>query len=709
MNQDVLIGQFVTTMRERAGLRQNELAKRINWSPAVLSRVENGERSLTDDELGVVLEGIGLSNVEDIKQMLARRWEILPQPAFTDQDLDLLWEAEQTAAEVSALGKRPDVKAFFQRRLDRYREELAEAGKRVLNKRFRVALVGTIGVGKSTAICRAEGLELPSSQGMPKAVLETGGGGVTLCDVHVRQGPGYGLIVDPCSEDELRRHVFEYANYLKNPPPTADGEENETGSPGISREVERAIRNMARLQRKRAERKPDGTVVPAVDEARVLADSALDAKTLAVEILARMNLHKRDRRDVWYSDTLSRPPLDWLQETFERINNGRHEEFTLPKRIELIIPTVVLGDDSVLVTLIDTQGIDEIAERADIEQHFDDVHTVTVLCTVFNEAPSVAVQRLIKRAKEAGRRTLESNASILVLPRPGEALAMKDNGYPAQTSQEGYDLKGEQVELRLHPLGFKSLPLAFFNAAEDEPRALRAFIHQRIDAVRDYHRQQLSEIIGGAKALLVNYEKEQAREVMRQAASHLLNWLDHHTALQPLTKGHVEDSLLSLVGQAHAMTIYAAIVRDGEWYRLDYAHQLRHGAQKITTQLLESKLQGFREVASNLLSNAQFTEAHDLVQQALRSMESASDALVRKTGLVGQSIHADEMKPDTAFWAECGREWGRGKGYRDRINGHNADWFQGRHHGEADTRVFKAVVDGWTDAVKSVRELLAQE
>ena len=233
MSNEIKIGQYLTALREQEGLKQNELAKRISWSPAVLSRVENGERPITEDELEIVLRGIGVSDVERVKQVIARQWEILPEPAFTDQDLEVLWDAEQTATEISALAKRPDVKAFFQRRLDRYKEELIEASNRVLNKRFRVAFVGTIGVGKSTAICRVEGLELPSNQGMPRAVLETGGGGVTICDVHVRQGPGYGLIVEPCSDDELRRHVFEYANFLKNPPPATDGEENETGSPGI--------------------------------------------------------------------------------------------------------------------------------------------------------------------------------------------------------------------------------------------------------------------------------------------------------------------------------------------------------------------------------------------------------------------------------------------------------------------------------------------
>jgi hypothetical protein len=81
---------------------------------------------------------------------------------------------------------------------------------------------------------------------------------------------------------------------------------------------------------------------------------------------------------------MGRHPLDWLQETFEQVNNGRHPEFTLPKRIELVVPETVLGEETLAVTLIDTQGIDDVAERADIEQHFDDAHTVVILCNLFN-------------------------------------------------------------------------------------------------------------------------------------------------------------------------------------------------------------------------------------------------------------------------------------------------------------------------------------
>jgi hypothetical protein len=664
---------------------------------------------MSDDEVSNILTGIGTPEAMKVKELLARLWQMLPEPDLADPDSDLLWEAEQAAQQIHALAERPDVKQFFERRLLRYKEELSAAAQRVMNKRYRVAFIGTIAVGKSTVICRVEGLELPTSKGMPKAVLETGAGGITICEDHLRKGPGYGLIIDPSTEDEIRRHVTDFANFLLNPSQpvqSADENEGETGSPGISREVERALRSMTGLRRKRSEKKADGTVIAAVDQARDLAKTVFDRKALSVEILARMELHKRDRRDIWHSDAVGKPPLEWLQETFERVNNGRHPEFTLPKRIELVIPTAVLRDESLSVTLIDTQGIDDIAGRADLEQHFDDAHTVVVLCTLFNEAPSTSVRQLLTRAKEGGVRTLETNAAILALPRPGEALAMKDNGYPAQTASEGYELKAEEVQLKLHPLGLTQLPVAFFNAAEDEPDDLRSFLLGRIDAVRELHRNTLREIISGANALLLNYEKEQAREVMVAAARRLTTWLDHNAGLSTVSERHVHDSLLSAVQTAHPRTVYAAVVRDGEWHNLDYAHQLSHGARRIATQIAEPKLNGFRAIATNLLDDDQFADAHDLVRQTVRLLEDGFDNIVRKAQLVGQSIHADEMSADATFWHDCGQEWGRGGGYRDRINDHNRGWFEVAHQGDADARVVQLISENWGEAIATVRELL---
>lgn len=706
MTGDVAIGKYIAGLRERADLKQAELARRLEWSATLLSRSESGERPLSEEEIDIVLRGIGTEEAKKAKEVLARRWQVLPEPPLDDPEADLLWRTELAAQQIRALSERPDVKQVFVRRLTRYEEELVSSSLRLMNRRYRMPFIGTIAAGKSTAICRVQRLEIPSVRGMPKPVLETGSGGITICEVHVQQGPQSGLIIEPCTEDELRRHVTDFANFLMNPaqPALADTGDGEIVSPGLSREVARALRNMTKLRAARSDRKPDGTLVRFPDEARALAETVGDVKSLVVELLARIELHKRDQRDIWHAAD-STPALEWQQQNFERINNGRHEGFTLPKRIELMIPDVVLGNASVSVTIIDTQGIDDIAERADLEQHFDDPHTIIILCTKFEEAPANEIRRFMTRAKEAGVRTLESHFAILVLPRADEALKMKDNdGNLVEKKRDGYDLKADEIYMKLQPQGLAGVPVTFFNAADDDPDELRSFLLSRIEAVRKVHRDAVIEIIDGANALLANYEKEQAQETTRVAARRLNTWIENHATLGPPAR-RIQDSLLATVGAAHPRTIAASVVRAGDWKNLNYAHQLSHGAQSIASQLVGSKVRGFREIAENLLQDPDLAEAHDLVRQAVRLLEESFDQVRRKAQIVGQSVHADEMSVDEQFWARCRNE--RGQGYRDRINRLNDDWFKRDGHLQSQKRVTDMVTQGWEESVAQVRALLS--
>ena len=196
---------------------------------------------------------------------------------------------------------------------------------------------------------------------------------------------------------------------------------------------------------------------------------------------------------------------------------------------------------------------------------------------------------------------------------------------------------------------------------------------------------------------------------MRQAARHLTVWVDHNAALTITHRAHVQDSLLAAVAAAHPRSVHAAVVRDGEWQHLNYAHQLSHGARRIATQIVEPKLNDFRAIAENLLNDGQYADAHDLVRQTTRILEGGFDGLVRKAQLVGQSIHADEMRPDATFWSALASEWGRGGGYRDRINAHNSHWFVEGRQGEADGRVVHLIREEWAQTTGALRELLRQE
>ena len=704
------LGKYLSQIRERANIKQAELARLVTWSPAVLSRVESGERPLAAEELDAILDAIGTDEAARLRTALHRDWRVLQRPSLDHPDHDLFWSAEEVAQQLVALREKPDLPSAFERRITEYVNELTNACALLMKREHQVAFIGSIGIGKSTAICRIAGLEVGSSDsGRPHPVLEAGAGGVTICEVHIRRGPEFGILIEPRREEEIRADVMDFAEYILGASatsPDADvGAESE--AQGISKEIERAIRNLAQL-RVRRERAADGKLIRQ-DDAKELAKRYPTVRELTVEILSRMELHRRDRRDIWYDQAVGKPQLQWLKETFEKINNGRHEDFTLPNRIEVVIPHRLLDADDLTVRFIDTRGIDRTATRADLEAHLDEPHTLTVLCSGFNNAPAAEARLLLERAREAGVRSLVERASLLVFPRPSEALAVKDeSGTRVESAEDGYQLKAEQVAMNLQQIGLESLAAHFFNAYEDDPEDLRKFLKSRLEVTRESFRKRLAAICDSAHLLLANVDKEQAQAVLRQAANMLDAWIKGHQQV-PQGRAHIQDSLLGEMGNVYASTVRAAVRREGEWHNLNYPHHLGYGARRIAALALESPVKAFSDLCTTMSANDDFAEAKDLLAQADRVLQSAYDDLLRKIQLMGQTAFKESLKRDAQFWQQCDDEWGRGPGYKVRVAQHSRDWFDAEERQAMENELSTMIQREWGDTLKRVSDLVRAE
>lgn len=700
------IGRHLMLVRERGGIKQADLARRVSLSPAVLSRIESGERSVTLQEVQEILVQLGTPEAADLSRALQRGWVVIPQPPLDHSDQDLLWEAEQIARELVTLRDKPDTPHAFERRLSEYIEEIKRCAGLLLKREHQIAFIGSIGVGKSTAICRLTGLEAPKDDGVLAPVLEVGGGGITVCEVHLRTGPEYGLIVEPRSDDEIRQDVADLTDHvLRGNLPAEDDGSTGTESQGISKEVARALRNMAGLAVQRP-KGPDGKRTT-IDPAKSLAETVPNQRELMVEVLSRMELHRRDRRDVWYETASGKSPKAWLRDTFAAINNGRHPEFTLPRRIEVVVPEQLLKAPDLSVRMIDTKGIDRNAAREDIEVHLNDPHTLAVLCSSFNNAPAAEARLLLERAKDAGVRGLEVNSSLFVLPRPGEAMAMKDDATstPVENSEEGYELKGEQAAMALEPLGLQHLAIGFYNAAEDPASRAQEFLIERLGKARDSFRQRILEAISGARTLLKNHGEERILAVLRDAGESLSAWASINASV-PSVQAHVQESLLAQIQVAYAATVRAAIRREGEWTQLSYSHHIGYGARRLAVLALGKAVDEFSGHCRVLLATPRYAEATDLIAQAERVLKDSYEDLLRKVQLMGQAVFKDALKADSVFWQACMAEWGQGPGYKSRVTGRNREWFDNEARRRLEEELKELITREWTKVLQNVTNLL---
>ena len=699
------LGVRIAQLRDAAGLKQADLARKVTWSPAVLSRVEAGERPLTNDELRQLLDHIGTSEAAALTEIVLREWRHLPTPPLDHADHDLLWAAEEVAAELSAHAAADDIRPAFLKRIEEYIAEIGHAADRLLRRDHTVAFVGAIGIGKSTAICKATGLEVRTPDGQLHPVLETGGGGVTLCEVSLKVGPDYGVIVTPRSTEEVRADVADFAELLlARADVDAQADDGDEGQRAVPRELERAIRNLSGLQPTRS-KDADGKKIRR-DPAKDLASRLGSARELTVEILSRMDLPRRDGREAWYDPTQNAKPLEWIKTTFEKINNGRHPDFSIPAHVDLVVPRFMDTGD-LTVNVVDTRGIDRVAARADLEQHLLDNHTVSILCSGFNDAPSQPVQHLLERGRQIGNPRLGSHAAVLVLARPGEALAVKDEaGLRAESEEDGYELKGEQAATALTPLALQNLPLEFFNSFADDPARLRSFALSRVEHTREVFRGELRVAVESAAQLLQNVEHAQVLEVQRDAGRSLAAWLDAHVEI-PQVGSHVHDTLMSEIRAAHVSTINAAVRREGEWYSLSYSHQLGFGARRIAVSALRDWLVGFRGICDNL--KITHAEAAELLGQVSRLMDQAYEDLLKKMQVAGAELFRDQLQRAQILWMELTAEWGRGPGYRERVARRQDEWF-----GESDRTYVEGEILGvlhreWSGARERLLAIIETE
>lgn len=672
-------GTVLTRLRGDLGITQAALATAAGVDQSRISRVEKGEITSPPEveKLLDALISLGSPSAKAYKDFIAYEWEQIPPPSFFNPQRACLEIADEALVNIEAFLADEGRPWPLRRQIERHKETLLKGAAYLQKMNHNIAFIGPIGVGKSTGLSFLFDLLVPqslASKPIDRPILETGAGGTTICEVHIKRGPEFGISLLPMAEVNLRELI---SDFCASRWAVLKGEMKDTAeSAGVSREHDRAIRNMAGLTRRRSTE--NGKIVY-FDPVSDLVTASSSEDEFRMRVLEMMNLPGRTQREIWYDSATRQHPMEWVMKTFREVNNGRLPEASLPASIDLIIPDFGRSFGELEISVIDTKGVDDVAVREDLDLRLKDPRTAVVFCSRFNDAPGVTTRALLQHMRQAYSEPVNTGkVSILALPRSDEARSMKDDaGELAMDDAEGYAFKQMQVENELAAEDLAGVPMVFFNVQSDDPVSVREGLLGQLNRMRSTVETHLFDLCAAADEVMKNHEAQALTAAMEEVAERLNSFLHTHPALSARERHAYTEVLTTIHGVRYAATLWAATRRSGEYSGLNIVHNIGVGAAKDARLRSERWFASLKDYLAVLAADEGLKLAGKNIAQMESSAASSRTTFLEAVQRAGMEVYRGPLSQATV-WATCAGHWGAGGGFKARVTADLKQWFESR-------------------------------
>ncbi|MDZ8185144.1 MAG: hypothetical protein RMX96_09855 [Nostoc sp. ChiSLP02] len=338
-------------------------------------------------------------------------------------------------------------------------ERLDEIEKILSIEKYKIAFIGTIGQGKTTAICHL--FNLISDFNVSKTIanksrnvietkelLSTGGGKTTICEVIIKAAEKTYIEIEPYAVDEMENLIFDFCESIAN-----KDNPNPDQKIIISKEVERAIRNIIEMKSRYQTISEGDKKKTEIDVAQEEFEKlGLDEfKKLA---LNNARLESRTTNKIEFDN--KRNEQEWIKNTFAAVNNVEFQEFAIPRKIYLYVSYDVLSGSNLsqFDSVVDTKGLDENPIRKDLQKYIENQDTICLFVTPFNAAPEANISKLIVYHLASKSKDFHHRFVTLVLPKKNEPEKVNE-------CDGDYDT-GIQIRKKEIQATFRNLKLEFF-------------------------------------------------------------------------------------------------------------------------------------------------------------------------------------------------------------------------------------------------------
>lgn len=711
MEMSEQIRQKLVYLRQQAGLTQTQLAERmsVKSNASRISRIESGESTLTLSEVCDILNAINTEESLDFARYLNCEWRFTRRPGFEHANRHLLWDGECALARLDELEKDPDLKGKLIKQINASGAAIHKTMEFLFDTEHYIVFVGSPGVGKTTLICGLADLYLPNPKSPHlgnRVVLQTGGGRITICEVHIKGGSEYAVSIVPSSNEDMVQYVADFCDAIMDD--IKGGADNTAKNPGLSKELDRAIRNMADLTKQRTKTDEGQTVT--LDPSHSLAEKCPDRDSFKAQVFSRLNLYKRRETMLQYPRNSELDGMDWLSKVTSEINYGKHPLFSLPSRMDVVVPHAIFGAEGIAFHLVDTRGVDEPSvPRKDLQQFFDDERAIIVLCSSFKDAPDAAMQSVLRWSIQGGSRDSILNRGLLVaLPKNSEEKSVVDDGSDGAIGDidEGRFLKKEEIEEALKRQGMQDIAVDVADVSDSSDCThLRNLLAEHVYTIRAEAETRLKELVAEVDRLIKNKETEAVKATYDEIFRRLQVWIDKKWLPYGDTID-IERDLLARFNDIRPQSLRASINRRGNWPSFDYWHLLGFGARQTAAGLITPLVASFNEIVDNLLDDDTLKVGHTFLRTFRADFTSRVQGIYAEMQVIGERAFYDTLWSNERYWQGARERWGSGAGYRVKIQQQTNDWFWEKNQQEQNRLVALELSQLWNNLLFHLKEAI---
>lgn len=578
-------------------------------------------------------------------------------------------------------------------KLYEFEQKIYTLQKKLNTSHFKVAFLGKIGVGKTSVISRFLGLQIFSeASNCPQDVLKTGSGRTTVCPVYIQKSTTPYIEVTLLSEEETCSSVKSFAEFIWAKAHGSFISDNEEGGNMLSSEVTRCIRNMLGLTIE--SRKLDSGKRKSVDKAQELASTFTSLDEFQEFMFNCLDLERRTGTQLLFDETQEADWKVWLKKYFSAINDGKLQEFGIPKTVTIYAPLFDHEEESCW-TVVDTKGIDSsVIFREDIQEVLDDEFCIPVVCSSFSDGPDADCHSLIQFGVSMDRiQKLKQHTLLLIVDR-NESSQVADIGDEVTDYQErvdtGRDIRESQVlDTLVHEFQFAP-KICFFDCRHDNAEVLWSLLKDRKKQILSLWEKQLQQYIDACQEI-INLEENKAICFNTEVDNLFLSWRKQADLVLPNWQ-HFGSDLLDKIKKVHHSTLAASIRFYGQYDGFDFYYIASAVAKTKAVEFckghrikLETTILSLEDEFPDF-SDQIFALKADLAQHF---EEFSSDVLT-----IVQAYWKKEMK-SLIPWQIMDNEWGAGKGYQKKVCNHFSNWLHSSTSIEKHDQLMKHLISRW--------------